>query len=86
MAQEGLSGLNITWAGQLFRAQMKREGTVLPLLCLDFLCQVLGVASLPGPRVRRMWPTTLSLVSATMSGPGSPQTLLTFVWIWIFFF
>lgn len=54
MAQEGLSGLNITWAGQLFRAQMKREGTVLPLLCLDFLCQVLGVASLPGPRARRM--------------------------------
>lgn len=39
MAQEGLSGLNITWVGQLFRAQMKREGTVLPLLCLDFLCQ-----------------------------------------------
>ena len=37
VAQEGLRGLNITWAGQLFQGQMKRGGmkkgdTVLPVL------------------------------------------------------
>lgn len=46
--RKGLGRLNITWAGQLFRTQMDREDTVSPLVCLGFLCQVLGVASL-GP-------------------------------------
>lgn len=49
--------------------------------CVTFLCSLTAWA-----QSKENVAYTMFLISATMPDPGSPQTLLTLVWIWIFFF
>lgn len=65
--RKGTAGLNITWAGRLSRAGMRREGTLRPPPGMSFLCQPLGV-TLTGPGLEQ-----------GTCGPGDPSVRLYFL-------
>jgi hypothetical protein len=64
LLRKGTVGLNITWAGQLALAEMRKEGYCLAPALPGFLCQALGV-TLTGPGTGSLWHGGHALIYTT---------------------